>query len=144
MTSEFFQGFADLLAEEVQKELTLRGVPLLASDDKGIEPERYIGRDFVGYYGIYQVKTLVKWPEDATTIPAQVFLKEYLKKWAIEMGLKLARPGVLTTYAMLFPRGVAYAALGNASDLILRCIVNYSIHDDANVLRIDALAKWDE
>lgn len=77
-------------------------------------------------------------------MPAREFLLLYLRRWAANMALKLARTGILTTFPMPLPKGVEQAVLGRSDNLILRCILDYSMHDDLKVLRIDALAKWDE
>lgn len=135
MSGEFFQRFADTLAGEVRRELIYRGVSLLASVSKGVKPDRYLG-----YNGVYQVSMVVGWPKSSEIVPSETW---HVRKWAIEMGLKLARPGVLSTYEMELPRGVR-SAMGRAEDLLLRCVVDYSIHEDMEILRVDALAKWDE
>lgn len=130
----FFQGFANTLAEMVQKELTDRHIGLVVD-----EPPEKPGRD------VFQVSILVMdWPSEPEKLPAREFLSKYARRWAIEMGIKLARPAVLTTYPMVLPRNIQQAALGRSSDLVLRCLVDYSLQTDSLVLRVDALAKWDD
>lgn len=144
MDEELFQAFVNALAEGVQRELVARGIPLVASIDKGVKAARYVGRHSVGHEEIYQVTLTTHWPEHVEEIPAREFNYHFLRRWAIEMGIKLARRGILTTYEMELPRGVSAAAVGRADDLFLRCIMDYSLSEDLMVLRVDALAKWDE
>lgn len=139
MDEGFFQGFANALVEGVQRELTARGIPLLISSDE-------LSADRLAQVraGVHQVTVLDNWPGEVEVIPAREFAYHYLRNWAIEMGLKLARPGVLSTYRMELPRGVSAAAIGRTEDLVIRCVVDYSIREDSEILRVDALAKWDE
>lgn len=140
---EFFKRFADVLAEEVQRELVDRKILLLTSDEK-IKAFHHVGRNVSQEPHIYQASVLVEWPRDARNIDAREFLYKYVRRWGIEMGIKLARPEILTTYEMELPRGVEAAAVGRTDGLVLRCVVNYSIQDDLLALRIDTLAKWDD
>ena len=77
-------------------------------------------------------------------MPAREFLYKYVRRWAATIAIKLARTGVLTTYPMELPKAVENTATGATADLTLRCILDYSMHDDLQVLRIDALAGWDD
>jgi hypothetical protein len=146
--AEFFQSFANLLADTVEAELTTRKIPHLASEQTGIAAFRHIDRNpgpsGTGTPGIYQVTLLEAWPDSAPQMPAREFLYKYVRRWAANIAIKLARTGVLTTYPMELPKAVDHAAIGTTPDLTLRCIVDYSMHDDLQVLRIDALAGWDE
>jgi hypothetical protein len=141
--TDFFPAIANTLAEGVETELKERRIPLMTSPDP-VEAWRHVDRNIGGTPGVYQVTLLEAWPDSAPQMPAREFLYKYLRRWATNMALKLARTGVLTTYPMPLPKGVELAVLGQTDNLILRCIVDYSMHDDLKVLRVDALASWDE
>lgn len=142
-SSSFFQQVAQNLAEAVESDLKERKIPLLVSEE-AVSPARHVDRNHAGTPGVYQVTLLEAWPDTAAQLPAREFLYKYMRRWAINMALKLARTGVLTTYPMAMPKGVEAKALGRAENLVLRCLLDYSMHDDLKVLRIDALASWDE
>jgi hypothetical protein len=139
----FFDMMARTLADAVEDDLKSRKVPLLFSEET-VEPFRHIDRSPGGTPGVYQVTLLEAWPDSAPQLPAREFYQKYLRRWAINMGLKLARTGVLTTYPMPLPKGVEAKALGRSENLVLRCLLDYWINQDMHVLRIDALASWDE
>ena len=139
----FFGSMANTLADLVEEDIKQRAIPLLVSE-QSVEPWRHVDRNVGGTPGVYQVTLLEAWPDTAPQLPAREFLYKYLHRWSINMGLKLARTGVLTTYPMPMPKGVEAKALGRSENLILRCLLDYSMHDDLKVLRIDALASWDE
>lgn len=139
----FFAGIACTIADAVEQELKDRRVPLIASDEE-VAPSRHEGRNAAGTPGVYQVTCLELWPDGAATMPAREFLYKYVRRWSANMGLKLARTGVLSTYPMPLPKGVEQAVLGKSENLVLRAILDYSMHDDRQVLRLDAYASWDE
>ena len=139
----FFQGVANIVADAVESELKDRRVPLVVSEDD-VAPSRHEGRNAAGTPGVYQVTLLELWPDGAATMPAREFLYKYVRRWSANMGLKLARTGVLTTYPMPLPKGVEQAVLGRSDNLILRAILDFSMHDSRQVLRLDAYASWDE
>ena len=141
--ADFFSLMANTLADAVEEDLKARRVPLLVSAES-VQPYRHVDRNVGGTPGVYQVTLLEAWPDTAPQLPAREFFQKYLRRWAINMGLKLARTGVLTTYPMAMPKGVEAKALGRSENLVLRCLLDYSMHDDLKVLRIDALASWDE
>lgn len=142
-TDDFFQNAANIIADDVEAELKRRGIPLIYSSDE-VTPSRHEGLHAVGTPNVYQVTCLELWPDNARHMPARDFRLKYLRRWTASMALKLARPGVLTTYRMTLPKGVEAAALGHAENLTLRCIVDFSMHDGRQVLRLDALASWDD
>lgn len=142
-TAEFFQGVANTVADAVESELKARRVPVIVSEE-AVAPSRHEGRNAAGTPGVYQVTLLELWPDGAAAMPAREFRYKYLRRWSANMGLKLARTGVLTTYPMPLPKGVEQAVLGKSENLVLRAILDYSMHDDRQVLRIDAYASWDE
>lgn len=139
----FFAGIACTIAEAVEAELKDRRVPLIVSEEE-VSPSRHEGRNAAGTPGVYQVTCLELWPDGARGMPSREFRYRYLRRWSINMALKLARTGVLTTYPMPLPKGVEEAVLGRSENLILRAIVDFSMHDDRQVLRLDAYASWDE
>jgi hypothetical protein len=141
--ADFFHWFANALADAVETDLKERKIPLLVSEEP-VTPARHIDRNHAGTPGVYQVTLLEAWPNTAAQLPAKEFVYKYLRRWAINIGLKLARTGVLTTYPMPMPKMVEAKAQGRSENLVLRCLLDYSMHDDLKLLRIDALASWDE
>jgi hypothetical protein len=138
----FLHRLARILANEVEAELEQRGIIVIRSEIEGRKPTREADHHFIDDKNLYQVTILARWPDHALSIPAKTFLEQHLKPWAVGMALKLARRGVLTTYPLDLPRAVEDAALGQSDNLVLRVVVDYSMFDDAQVIRIDALASW--
>jgi len=138
----FLPRLATILANEVELELEQRGITVIRSEIEGRKPTREADRHFVDDKNLYQVTILDRWPGHAPSIPAKTFLEQHLKPWAVGLAIKLARRGVLTTYPLDLPRAVEDAAVGQSDNLVLRVVVDYSMFDDTQVIRIDALASW--
>lgn len=138
----FLHRLARILANEVEVELEQRGIIVIRSEIEGRKPTREADHHFIDDKNLYQVTILDRWPEGAHQFPAKTFIEQHLKPWAVGMALKLARRGILTTYPLDLPRGVEHAVIGQSDNLVLRVVVDYSMFDDAQVIRIDALASW--
>jgi hypothetical protein len=138
----FLHRLARILASEVELELEQRGIIVIRSEIEGRKPTREADHHFIDDKNLYQVTILDRWPDNAEKLKASVFLKLHLKPWAVGMALKLARRGILTTYPLELPRAVEHAVIGQSDNLVLRVVVDYSMFDDSQVIRIDALASW--
>lgn len=140
----FLHRLANNLAYEVETELERRAIVAIRSEIEGRTPTREADRHYIDGKNLYKVTILDRWPDSPTRIPAKRFLERHLRPWAVGLALKLTRPGVLTTYPLDLPRGVSESCLGQSENLVLRAIVDYSMFDDSQVIRIDALASWSD
>jgi len=130
------------MAKMVETELEERGITAIRSEIEGRKPTREADRHYIDDKNLYQVTILDRWPPNAPSMQAKTFLEQHLKPWSIGLALKLARRAILTTYPLDLPRAVEEAAVGQSDNLTLRVIVDYSMFDDTQVIRIDALASW--
>jgi hypothetical protein len=138
----FLHRLARILASEVEGELEQRGIIVIRSEIEGRKPTREADHHFLDDKNLYQVTILARWPDHVQSIPAKTFIEQHLRPWAVGLALKLARPGILTTYPLDLPRAVEHAVIGQSDNLVLRVVVDYSMFDDTQVIRIDALASW--
>lgn len=136
--SDFYLVLARVIATEIEDELGKLGVWCIKSSELGHKHSRSLDRNQIDHGPIYKATVIDRWPEG---IPGHEF-DRYIASWVRGMAIKLAFPGVLTTYHQELPRGVEAAALGASDNLYLRLVVAYSMFDDLKIIRLDVLASW--
>lgn len=139
--ADFYLVLARVLATEVEDELGKLGVWCVKSSELGQKHTRSVDRNHADHGHIYKATVLDRWPDNYRDLPRDQ-LDRLIATWIRGMAMKLAFPGVLTTYHQELPQGVEAAALGASDNLYLRLVIAYSMFDDLKVIRIDTLASW--
>src|SRR5258706_2876779 len=144
------QEIADKVAQLTQTELAGRGIQTCVSDIKGLKansPQGWLNTGEVFVYtpgNLYQVMFSTPYQMNWEKMSLDEVVEKYGKSWAIDLGIKLARPHELTTYELECPQGPYQALIGRSSGLVLRIVTDYTIHFDIILARLDVLVRWND
>jgi hypothetical protein len=120
---------ANVLAQAVADELTQRGMLFDRCSDR---PEGEV----------YQVTFDTIWSTKERSQDLSIQQHDNIRRWAVELGIKLARPFKLLTFPLECPRTLHEAAIGSTAGLCLRLVTDYHIGSDSLITRLDVGVQW--